>query len=750
MVRFRACGSSGRPNTEGVSPPHPPPVSRRRLLLATGGGVLAAAAGAGVWARLSDDPPAAGGAGPERPLTDPAHQSFVHVIAHADDGLYFMNPDLEQSLRSGARSVTVCLTGGEADGRNTRRHALAPARVPGDRAAFSRARANGLRAACAAMATGDPAARWDVAALSLLPGFEVEVQTLRDAPQHQLVFLELVESRAVWQARATSLRGLWLGVTATLPTLRPAGTPVRRRHHYTRDQVVATLVAVLDRARPTVVRTLDPNAVHSWKRPPDTPDRDPRLAGLRYYDHQDHTASAYFAQAALAAYGARGRPAIVESYLGYESGALPQDLDLATARRKARLLSVYGWADHRACGDPAGCGDLKVGGSALNGGSRNWTRSTRLRAPGSNAWLRPAHDGRLAAFAVLGRTAYCWAETRPGSGSFSGPVAVGGAGLQGQIQVVRRPDGALQLFASRTVLPGRGAAHRRELLTAPQTGTTAGGVPLFARWESLGSPDPDPVRSLETGFPAAVAGPDGTVHVFVRTWDGNVAHRGGPHGRHFSPWQRLEGPVSTLTASPRIVDGLDACVDAGGLVHLAAPTLGTVQHWVSKEPGQIPRPAAATGLPQPAGPVSLVPLADGAVRAVFRRSATAQILIAERQRTIGAWRVAARCAAVGGYGRVAAAPVGSDGRMVLAARDDAGEVRVAMAQDGPRPWQRGRVAHTAAAGVAQDAVGRAVVVALGLDGRLYTARQASAGQTGRFGGWRAQAASPERAGGGPA
>ncbi|MGW2027996.1 PIG-L family deacetylase [Streptomyces decoyicus] len=734
-----------------MSPPHPPRVSRRRLLQATGGGVLAATAGAGVWARLSDHPPRTGGpAGPGGSLADPADQSFLQVIAHADDGLYFMNPDLEQSLRGGARSVTVCLTGGEADGHNVSRRDPDPARVPTDRAAFARARANGLRAAHAAMATGNPAARWDVAALSLLPGFEVEIQTLRDAPQHQLIFLGLVEARAVWQSRAVSLRGLWLGATGTLPTLRPLGTPVKRQFHYTRDQVTETLVAVLDRVRPTVVRTLDPNAVHSRRRPPDTPDRDPRLVGLRYYDHQDHTASAYFAQAALAAYAGRGRPAVVENYLGYEAGALPGDLDLKAARRKARLLSVYGWADHRACGDPAGCGDRKVGGSALNGGSRNWTRSTRLRAPGSNAWVRRAADGRLAAFAVLGGMAYCWAETRPGSGSFGAPVPVGGELLQGQIHVVRRPGGALQLFASRTVLPGRNAAHRREVLTAPQSGTAPDGSPLFARWESLGSPDPDPVRSLETGFPAAVATPDGTVHVFVRTWDGNVAHRSGPHGRNWSLWQRLEGPVSTLKASPRIVDGLDACVDSDGLIHLVAPTVGTVQHWVSKEPGQLPRPAAATGLPQPAGPVSVVPVADGAVRAVFRRSVTAQVLIAERQRMIGGWRVSARCEAVGGYGRVAVAPVGSGDRMVLAARDDAGGVRMAMAQEVPRPWQRGRVPHSAAAGVAQDAVGRAVVVALGLDGRLYTTRQTSVGQSALFGGWRAQAVPPERTGGGPA
>lgn len=724
-------------------------MSRRRLLQATGGGLLAATTGAGIWAWRSTELPRTGASeGVGRPVVDAADQSFLQVIAHADDGLYFMNPDLEQSLRSGARSVTVCLTGGEADGRNVSRHARDPDHVRRDRAAFARARTNGLRAAHAEMATGDPAAPWDVAAISLLPGFHVEIQTLRDAPHHQLIFLELVEARAVWQARTTSLRGLWLGATATLPTLRPVGTPVRQQFHYTRDQVTRTLVAVLDRVRPTVVRTLDPNAVHSRRRPPVTPDRDPRLAGPRYHDHQDHTASAYFAQAALAAYQGRGLPdpAIVENYLGYEAGVLPNDLDLRTARRKARLLSVYGWSDHRRCGDPAGCGDRKVGGSALNGGSRNWTRSTRLRAPGSNAWLRPAHDGRLTAFAVLGGAAYCWAETRPGSGGFGAPVRVGGDALQGQIHVVRRPDGALQLFASRTVLPGRNAAHRRELVTAVQRGTAPDGVPAFARWESLSSPDADPVRSLEIGFPAAVAAPDGTVHVFVRTWDGNIAHRSGPHGAGWSLWERLEGTVSTLKASPQIVDGLDACVDSDGLIHLVAPSARTVQHWVSKEPGQIPRPAAATGLPQPAGPVSIVPLADGVVRVAYR-SVTAQVLIAERQRLVGGWRVSARCEAVGGYGRVAMAPVGSGDRMVLAARDDAGDVRMAMAQDAPKPWQRGRVPHSAAAGVAQDAVGRAVVAALGTDGRLYTTRQTSVGQGALFLAWRPQTGSLERTGG---
>ncbi|WP_167745506.1 hypothetical protein, partial [Streptomyces monomycini] len=65
-------------------------------------------------------------------------------------------------------------------------------------------------------------------------------------------------------------RGLWLGVVDVLPTLRSQGTPVQRAFQYTREDVVASLTALLERVRPTVVRTLDPNAVHVPHHPPPT------------------------------------------------------------------------------------------------------------------------------------------------------------------------------------------------------------------------------------------------------------------------------------------------------------------------------------------------------------------------------------------------------------------------------------------------------------------------------------------------
>ncbi|WP_033040660.1 hypothetical protein, partial [Streptomyces monomycini] len=61
---------------------------------------------------------------------------------------------------------------------------------------------------------------------------------------------------------------------------------------------------------------------------------DPKLRGFLYYDHQDHISSACFTQAALAAYWGREhtRPTVVENYIGYEAGVLPNNVDLSTAR----------------------------------------------------------------------------------------------------------------------------------------------------------------------------------------------------------------------------------------------------------------------------------------------------------------------------------------------------------------------------------------------------------------------------------
>ncbi|AUG79803.1 LmbE family protein [Kitasatospora sp. MMS16-BH015] len=672
------------------------PLTRRRALWLTGGLLAAPAAGYGIWeATRPDQAKAKGAAGPaeEHPVVGTglaggaADLSFVHVIAHPDDNLYFMNPDLDQAVASGAPCVTVCLTDGESDGRNIL-HAERR-EVPADRPAYTRARINGLAASYAVMATGEELSPWDVELVSYLPGLQAELHTLRAAPHVQLVFPALVEARAVSLPRAESLRGLWLGQTDRLATLPPARSKLAPGATYTREQVTATLAAVLDHYRPTVVRTLDPNPEHA-------PEKPGRPGGAVYLDHQDHTYSAYFAQAAAARHFAagKGRAASVESYLGYVNAGLPHNLDAPAVARKTHLLDVYGWTDDRDCGDPAGCGDRKVGGGALRNG---WAQSTRYRAPGSGEWLVLGADGVLHAFALLNGAAVWWRGGTGAAGSWRGPEKIEGDGLEGQLQVVKQASGQLRLFGVRTVLEYEAGKHRREIVTCEQEDSGSG----FGEWTSLGAPDgDDPVKSMEAGYPTALALADGTVQVFARNWGGSVSVR-----TLDDDWQALPLPPD---AGPAVQDGLGVVVDGAGLSHVFAPGR-TVVHWASTEPGGLLRPAGPTGLPTPGGPVS-ARVAEGALVVEFREPKSAKVLTARR--TGQAWKVVGETAGPGGFGRVSAV------EGAVAVRDGQGHVGVLSGTGG---WVHGGPLMAGTPAVRRDAKGVAVVVAVGCDGKLYSA-----------------------------
>ncbi|MFE9568344.1 PIG-L family deacetylase [Streptomyces sp. NPDC006692] len=728
--------------------------SRRRLLQVAGGGLVAAPLAYGGWQWLAPR----GGSGVQGPSTGtttgkPASagsgQAYLHVIAHADDGIYFMNPDLEQSIRSGALSVTVCMTSGESDGRNAAPKTPQFKTLPTDRPGFARARINGLRAAHALMATGDDNSPWSVEPVELLPGFRSELHYLQAAPHCQLIYMGLCEARYVSVPRPVSMRGLWLGAIEQLPTLPGTGSTVRMPRAYTRDQLTDALVAAIARVNPTVIRTLDPTPLHAPRETVAMMSAPTILRGLSYLDHQDHTASARFMQAAMERFwgAGKGRPASVTNYFGYPTNYTPPSLDAATTRRTAQLLNAYGWVDHRDCGDPSGCGDLKVGPNGLKAGGAGWARGTRTRTPGTSRWVAPLKDGRLAAFAVLSGAVRCWVERTAGKGPWAGPFdVVGSAGgpLDPQVEVARHPDGTLQLFATRTVLPFKGEKHHKELVCAVQSGVGADGVPTFGAWSSLGTPDAGD-KSLETGYPATAVAPDGTVHVLARNWAGDIALRSGAGGKDWGPWQLLDHPPGKQPPHPLVVEGIDALVDPAGLLHVVAPIAKTLLHWVSAAPGEVPKLSAPTGLTPSGSAVSLVADGRGGVSAVYRLAGTAQVAMASPKGSGAAWSVVRR-APIGGYGRVSAARLGgSGGGLVLAARDDQGRVVPSSRESSaPDAWEVPGVQFVGIPGAAQDASGRGVLTVIGTDGQLYASRQTGPGA--RFGEWAVAVAAKDSVG----
>ncbi|MGW0120714.1 PIG-L family deacetylase [Streptomyces sp. NPDC003327] len=630
-------------------------------------------------------------AGPEhgasaRPA-GPATASVVQIVAHPDDDLFFMNPDIGQSLRSAHPLTSVYLTAGESDGVNAR-PADAPATEP-DKARYAEARQNGIRAAYAEMVTGDRTSAWERTSLPTAGGGAAELDTLRAKPQVKLVWLQLREAGSISDDRPHSLNGLWHGRIDALESQRSSGTPVGADFTYTKEQVVATIAGLLDHFRPTFVRMQDPT--------PGTYEKDGRLR-----DHQDHLYGARFVQAALARYAdAPGHPRVgVQNYLGYPTSTLPHTLDPDTADAKLRTLKTYSWLDGvNDCADLAGCGDLKV---AARPGGRGWTQTVRYARGTSTSWVQRGPDGSLYAFAVLDGRLATWRKP-VGGGAWRGPALLPGDGLDTGVTSVRLPDGRIAVFGTRTTLGGSASAYGREVVTTAQT--APGGA--FGPWRSLGTPEPDDARGTsDISAPAVAVGPDGRATVVLRDSAHRLTAREERADGGWEPWRTLGG--ADVYGDPV------AATDARGRGYVFASTPTTVLAWSRERVGGPLAGPLRTGLPATTLALSAVPAPDGdGVRLWFRKPASGDLRTADFSGTGLVSPVTELAGGVAGFGPVSGVPAAGG---LLAVRSRTGFLATApLGRAGTRPvWTQERFLLAGA----PDA-GAEGVAAIGLDGRLH-------------------------------
>ncbi|MFI6476051.1 PIG-L family deacetylase [Streptomyces sp. NPDC050516] len=272
-----------------------------------------------------------------------ARAPHLQICAHTDDDLYFMSPDLLQSIRAGIPVVSVYLTTGESDGINLAMDAPERPAAQPDFAGYSAARQHGICAAYAAMVTGDRRARWTRGTLRVRERVVAEINTL-DGADVTLIFLNL---RSCVSLPDQKLFNLWWQEKITkLGTLRPAGSPIPERadgRALTRDGVIGTLVDILREYEPAVVRIMNPD--------PERKRYNEHDDSVDYCDNTDHTAAAFFAMAALREYE-RGDPSrlpVVESYVGYCNQHLVDNLSAGAAAEKFEYLAVYGGEDGHEC-----------------------------------------------------------------------------------------------------------------------------------------------------------------------------------------------------------------------------------------------------------------------------------------------------------------------------------------------------------------------------------------------------------------
>jgi LmbE family N-acetylglucosaminyl deacetylase len=669
--------------------PSPRPALRRRDLLVGGlaGLAVTAAAAESAWSlreatRDCDFP------GPAR--TGPIH---MQIVAHPDDCLYFINPRVARVLGDGAGTCTVVLTAAEAEGRNTWNEA-----ATADFAGYAAARNNGLRRAYAKMALGDPHAPWDRYPAPLDSGQEVELCVLRDRPDVHIVFCSLRTNLGRLTGSFTRLLSLWEGNLNASTVLPPAGSPLAAQATVDGATVRATLLELLDRYRPAVVNTLDPD--------PDPVVGEPLGAEQTgYSDHIDHTAAALFAWEAVRAWGAVRS---VESWRGYYNRRWPANLGEADLDTKGRAIDVYAWTGGDACGDANGCGDRRISGP---GAGITYGHATH-----------PRYTAAVAAADIDGRT-------RPVTVRDGTLQVLGDGGwrhLGGPEALPSLAQAGTRLYTVRADHTRDPAAHVRDL----HCYDTAAG-----RWERLGNPGGTGAAARTTGQVAAAD--DGrTALACVRDPDGGLSVRVRPADDAWTDWTRLEGPA---------VHEAPAAVAADGAFTIVAATPDNVAAWEgdggawSSRTLDLPGP---DGLPYvPAGAVTAALASDGRIVLASRAAGGSDVALHVGRGTEWTGVFVPLEGGVMPPALAVGPSTGNGGALAMACDDGSGAPAVLVvdlaeldaAESGgftllSRPWRCGDITVVKRPAIAFDAEGGLRLWAVAADGELWTVAAESGGE----------------------
>jgi LmbE family N-acetylglucosaminyl deacetylase len=358
-------------------------------------------------------------------MTD-STERVLTVVAHQDDDLIFINPQVSNGVRRSVPTRTVFVTAGEYNGNDTTREI------------YAAQRREGVCAAYAAITGGR--GPW-LRTTRTFAGVRVEVSVRPATPNVELLFLCLPDGGDDLQLDALArMRAEPKHTAKTIVMPHPA--PVRQSYTYTADTLRAVLLAIVRDFAPTTVHLQDC-------------DPDPRLPG----DHADHIATAHFTREVvekLYAPRARTRPLLVQ-HRDYATEGCEENLTRTVVRDKQALFETYAAHD-------SGAGTLP----------HVWLRRTYRRWPVGTAWIGADGTGRLQAFCVQGGAVWHrrqFAAGRP----FAAPVTLGGD-VAATLAVARQADGRVAVFGVNQTT--------HDVVVNAQLPT--GG---FAGWKSLGNPN---------------------------------------------------------------------------------------------------------------------------------------------------------------------------------------------------------------------------------------------------------------------
>ncbi|MFJ4770298.1 ricin-type beta-trefoil lectin domain protein [Streptomyces uncialis] len=259
-------------------------------------------------------PPHTAGA---RPPDPPGCRRTLVGVAHPDDDVFFVDPEIRRTIRARCPVDTVYLTAGDA-GKTNRRAAVA----------YADQREYGVRAAYAEMAEADN--RWKRADVRA-GNHRVRSYLLDDRARTadvRLTFLDLHDGLPQGDQPNSMLR-LFRGDRRSIEAFRGGGS-------YTEEQLLAIVTALVRLSRAERILTLDhDNASFAFG-----------LGGG--VDHSDHGIGARYVRRVGYALGVP-----VTSYLGYTMSSLKANLDAEQTAEKDETVRWY--IANRECHGTGAC-----------------------------------------------------------------------------------------------------------------------------------------------------------------------------------------------------------------------------------------------------------------------------------------------------------------------------------------------------------------------------------------------------------
>ncbi len=242
--------------------------------------------------------------------------TIMNIVAHEDDDLLFMNPDVVRAMNSGNCVRTVYVTAGDAGAGEL----YWLSREKGSEEAYSTLLGN--------------TAIWVQRVVRLEPDVYVTVVNPQGNPNISLIFLRLpdgnLNGQGFHKSRFESLRHINNGSAAVIRS-------VDGQSKFSKDQLTATLTLLMDQYQPVEVKTQAPYS-----------------ANFAYPDHSDHIETGKLAQQAFEKYSKRST-AVIRYYAGYPIRALPENVSGDDLSIKTDAFLGYARNDKSVCATVERC-----------------------------------------------------------------------------------------------------------------------------------------------------------------------------------------------------------------------------------------------------------------------------------------------------------------------------------------------------------------------------------------------------------